>query len=150
ILTNPRYTGHEVWARQRRDEVLVDVDDVALGYEIKMRWNAKEDWVWSNDVVHEPLISAEVFDRAQAIASTGMHRPTNNKTHRTRNIYALSGLMNCGLCGRRMQGQQNHGAAHYRCRFAYEYALANKVDHPRNVYLRERDVLPALDAWLAS
>jgi Recombinase len=29
ILANPRYTGHQVWNRQRRDEVLVDV---ALGH----------------------------------------------------------------------------------------------------------------------
>jgi site-specific DNA recombinase len=32
ILANPRYTGHQVWNRQRRDEVLIDVDDVALGH----------------------------------------------------------------------------------------------------------------------
>jgi site-specific DNA recombinase len=30
-----------------------------------------------------------------------------------------------------------------------EYALANKVDHPRNVYLREADVLGRVDGWLA-
>jgi DNA invertase Pin-like site-specific DNA recombinase len=33
ILRNPRYTGRQVWNRQRRDEVLIDVDDVALGHE---------------------------------------------------------------------------------------------------------------------
>jgi site-specific DNA recombinase len=48
-----------------------------------------------------------------------------------------------------MQGQQNNGEAYYRCRYALEYALA-KVDHPRNVYLRERDLLEPLDAALAS
>ncbi|WP_442931225.1 recombinase family protein [Micromonospora sp. NBC_00389] len=31
ILTNPRYTGRQVWKKQRTDEVLLDVDDVALG-----------------------------------------------------------------------------------------------------------------------
>ena len=35
ILHNPRYTGREVWNRQRREEVLIDVDDVALGHETK-------------------------------------------------------------------------------------------------------------------
>jgi site-specific DNA recombinase len=29
ILVNPRYTGYQVWNRQRRDEVLLDIDDVA-------------------------------------------------------------------------------------------------------------------------
>ncbi|GDY46473.1 hypothetical protein SANT12839_073550 [Streptomyces antimycoticus] len=31
ILTNPRYTGHEVWNKQRKQEVLLDIDDVTLG-----------------------------------------------------------------------------------------------------------------------
>jgi hypothetical protein len=47
-----------------------------------------------------------------------------------------------------MQGHWNHGTAHYRCRYAAEYALANKVDHPKTVYLREDAVVPRLDAWL--
>jgi site-specific DNA recombinase len=37
ILTNPRYTGRQVWNRQRKDEVLIDVHDVALGHTTKMR-----------------------------------------------------------------------------------------------------------------
>ena len=39
ILANPRYTGRQVWNRQRKDEVLIDVEDVALGHTAKMRWN---------------------------------------------------------------------------------------------------------------
>ncbi len=42
-----------------------------------------------------------------------------------------------------------------RCRFAtmrcrQEYALANQVPHPRNVYLREDALTDPLDTWLAS
>jgi hypothetical protein len=48
-----------------------------------------------------------------------------------------------------MQGQQNHGAAHYRCRFPSDYALTDATTHPRNVYLRESAVVPELDRWLA-
>ena len=43
ILANPRYTGHQVWNRQRRDEVLIDVDDVALGHQTRLRWNSDND-----------------------------------------------------------------------------------------------------------
>ena len=39
ILANTRSTGRQVWNRQRRDDVLLDVDDVALGHVGKMRWN---------------------------------------------------------------------------------------------------------------
>ncbi|WP_433731914.1 hypothetical protein ACQP2Y_12270 [Actinoplanes sp. CA-051413] len=49
-----------------------------------------------------------------------------------------------------MQGQRSNGEAYYRCRYAQEYALANKIDHPRNVYLRERDLVTPLDQALAS
>ena len=35
ILGNPRYTGHQVWNRQRHDEVLIEVQNVALGHETK-------------------------------------------------------------------------------------------------------------------
>jgi site-specific DNA recombinase len=36
-LANPRYTGRQVWNKQRKDEVLIDVDDVALGHQTRMR-----------------------------------------------------------------------------------------------------------------
>ncbi|WP_439427377.1 hypothetical protein [Micromonospora sp. LA-10] len=49
-----------------------------------------------------------------------------------------------------MQGQYNHGDAYYRCRFPQEYALADQVPHPRNVYLREDALTDPLDTWLAS
>ncbi len=48
-----------------------------------------------------------------------------------------------------MQAHRANNLAYYRCRFPSEYALANKISHPRNVYVRETDVLPGLDAWLA-
>ena len=48
-----------------------------------------------------------------------------------------------------MEGTWNHDRAHYRCRFLSEYAAANRIDHPRSVYLREDAVLPSLDGWLA-
>ena len=36
-----------------------------------------------------------------------------------------------------MQGHWINSAPYYRCRLPAEYAPANKLDHPRNVYLRE-------------
>ncbi|WP_232534335.1 hypothetical protein [Plantactinospora sp. KBS50] len=47
-----------------------------------------------------------------------------------------------------MQSHQAHETAYYRCRYPNEYALANHVQHPRNVYVAERDIVPALDNWL--
>jgi site-specific DNA recombinase len=148
ILANPRYTGRQVWNKQRKDEVLLDVEDVALGYETRMRWNTEDTWVWSDTIVQEPLVSVEDFEQAQQIsAQHGRGRKTRQR-ERVRRSYSLRGLLICGLCGRKMQGQYSHGAPYYRCRYPAEYALANHVQHPRNVYLREPDVLPLIDQWL--
>ena len=35
-----------------------------------------------------------------------------------------------------MSGKWNNGQAYYLCRFPTEYALANRVSHPKNVYLK--------------
>jgi site-specific DNA recombinase len=42
ILTNPRYTGRQVWNKQRKDEVLLDTDDVSMGHVGVMRWNPRD------------------------------------------------------------------------------------------------------------
>jgi site-specific DNA recombinase len=150
ILSNPRYTGHQVWNRQRRDERLLDVEDVAAGHQTKLVWNDPSAWVWSTNPSHEALVSPEDFAAVQAQLSAGAHRPVSRKGHRTNRTYILSGLVRCTLCKRRMQGHWNHAAAHYRCRYPAEYALANKVDHPKTVYVREDVIVPRLDAWLAT
>jgi DNA invertase Pin-like site-specific DNA recombinase len=149
ILKNPRYTGRQVWNRQRRDEVLVDVDDVALGHETKLRWNDESDWIWSTDETHEALVDTDDFAKVQEHLAASTKRPTSRKPRSSARPYLLRGLLFCGLCGRRMGGQHTHGDAYYRCRYPTEYALANDVDHPRTVYLREDGVVRELDRWLA-
>ena len=67
ILTNPRYTGRQVWNRQRKDEVLIDVTDVALGHVTKMRWNPQDKWIYSEQITHPPIISEQRFQQAQQI-----------------------------------------------------------------------------------
>ncbi len=63
--------------------------------------------------------------------------------------YALSGLVHCSICGRRMQGTFAHETARYRCRFPAEYALTNTVEHPLTVYVKEDAIVPRLDSWIA-
>ncbi len=152
ILRNPRYTGRQVWNKQRKDEILLDVNDVARGYETRMRRNDTRQWVWSETLAHEPLVSIGDFDAAQAtMAGAGRARHASHETRqRVCNPYVLRGRVYCGFCHRRMQGQYNHGAAYYRCRYPREYALASHIYHPGNVYLREADVLPAIDKWLSA
>ena len=103
IVTNPRYTRYQVWNRQRTDEVLLDVENVALGHTAKMRWNPAERWIFSEQIAHPPVISRAGFDQAQAtLAGRGSRTP--HKQHRRPRAYALRGVLLCGLCGRRMTG----------------------------------------------
>ena len=151
ILRNPRYTGRQVWNKQRKDEILLDVNDVARGYETRLRWNDTGQWVWSETIAQDPLVGAEDFGAAQAImADAGRARRSSREAHeRITHPYILRGRLYCGYCGRRMQGQYSNHAPYYRCRYPKEYALASHVRHPGNVYLREADILPAIDRWLA-
>ncbi len=148
ILINPRYTGFQVWNKQRKDEVLIDVEDVALGHTTKLRWNDGDKWLWSKAIVHPPIIDRDDFDRVQALVAGRAHTPAAHKPHRAKRPYALRGCVWCGLCGRRMQSHWARDTAYYRCRFPNDYALANHVQHPLNVNLRENLVVGQVDKWL--
>ncbi|WP_327393189.1 zinc ribbon domain-containing protein [Streptomyces sp. NBC_01186] len=67
----------------------------------------------------------------------------------TKRSYALRGLLRCGHCDRKMQGNYNNGLPNYRCRYPAEYARSASLPHPLTVYVREGALLPALDAWIA-
>lgn len=148
ILANPRYPCRQVWNRQRRDEVLIDVEDVALGHVSKMRWNDEGEWIYSDTLTHEPIVSDELFNAARTLAAAGRRRRVERKPRATARPLALRGLITCAVCNRRMEGSYNHARAHYRCRYPSEYAIVNEVDHPRNVYVREDQILGPLDGWL--
>ena len=78
ILKSPRYTGYQVWNRQRREERLINVEEVALGHEMRQRWNTESEWVWSKRPAHEALISMETYQQAQDLMAaqgrTRVHR----------------------------------------------------------------------------
>lgn len=150
ILTNPRYTGRQVWNRQRKDEVLLDIDDVAKGHTAVTRWNERQAWTVSKDQAHEALIDEETFVRVQETLQARAVRKGPHARHRTRHVYVFRGVVFCALCRRRMQAQTQRDTAYYRCRLPAEYALPAEVVHPRNVYFREDAVIGRIDAWLAS
>jgi site-specific DNA recombinase len=130
--------------------VLLDVDDVAMGHTSLMRWNPPSQWIVSTDPAHPAIIDPVTFDAAQQrLHRRGRQRGGEPRSRRTRTPYVFGGMLHCAYCQRRMQGQQSNGEPYYRCRYPQEYALANPVDHPLNVYLRERDLIAPLDLALA-
>ncbi|MFC7279102.1 recombinase family protein [Paractinoplanes rhizophilus] len=148
ILRNPRYTGRQVWNKQRADEVLLDVNDVALGHTAITRWNQPDKWVESKELAHEALIEQAAFDRVQEMFQQRARTGGAHRAHRSRHPYVFKSLVFCGVCGRKMQGTHSHGVAYYRCRYPQEYALSTKIEHPRTVILREDLLIRPLDTWL--
>ncbi|MFF3871426.1 recombinase family protein [Streptomyces sp. NPDC001978] len=152
ILINPRYTGHEVWNKQRKEERLLDVDDVTLGHRTTMTHNPAEDWIHSNEPAHEAIISPDLFDTAQTLRRQRAHAHSRQERAGKHNArpYALRGRVRCSLCGRKMQPATIRDHVYYRCEFKdQEQALSPDLTHPRTVYLREDVVCRALDQWIA-
>ncbi|WP_432830577.1 zinc ribbon domain-containing protein [Dactylosporangium sp. CA-092794] len=94
-------------------------------------------------------MTSENFQQAQTLLAGRRRRQAPIATvKRTRHPYQLRGLLFCGLCQRRMQGSWNNDKPHYRCVYLAEYGLANHTTHPCSLYLREEQLVPALDRWL--
>jgi DNA invertase Pin-like site-specific DNA recombinase len=150
ILHNPRYTGRQVWNRVRTDEVLIDVEDVALGHESRHRWNDPSEWVWSRTESHTPLISTDVYERAQrTIKARGTRSDGGGKAPRhTARPYLFRGLITCGLCERKMVGNPNHGRLYYRCTASRDFVRQHRISHPAALYLREDSITEPIDRFL--
>jgi site-specific DNA recombinase len=140
ILANPRYTGRQVWNRQRTDHDLIDTANPGLGHRQVQRWNLPDGWVISARPAHPALVSESDYIAAQQI--TAPRGPAGPATRR----YLLSGLLRCGQCGRRMESTWSNGHPAYRCRHGSSSATKPAPDRPKNVHLREDQILPRLAA----
>ncbi|GAA2133321.1 hypothetical protein GCM10009760_09370 [Kitasatospora kazusensis] len=137
ILANPRYTGHQVWNRQRTDHDLIDPANTALGHRDVQRRNTPQDWAISRSQAHPALVSDADFITAQTTHAT--HSTSGRK-------YLLAGLLRCATCGRRLESCWVHHRPAYRCRHGYSSATSPGADRPPNAYLREDHVMPHLPA----
>ncbi len=154
ILTNPVYAGRRVWAKQRRHEGLLDLDDVAAGNITRMRWQPPDQWI-EGPATHQALIEPDIVIAVTRRLASGT-TPARSRTKTSVHPYLLRGLLHCGICGRRLQGSARPsrspgGPARilYRCEFGNTRAIPAGLDHPPTVYVREDAILPKLDAWIA-
>jgi len=143
ILANPRYTGRQVWNRQRTDFDLADPANTALGHRQVQRWNLPEGWVISRHPAHPALVSEVDFITAQQIeVPRGPAGPAGPAVRR----YLLAGLLACGRCGRRLESAWSNGRPAYRCRHGHTSATRPGHGRPVNTYVREDQILPHLAA----
>ena len=140
ILANPRYTGRQVWNRQRTDTDLVNPANTGLGHRAVQRWNLPEGWVISTRPAHPAIISETDYIAAQDLS---LRRGPDSPAAR---CYRLAGLLRCGICGRLLESCWSNGKAAYRCRHGHTSATSPGPARPKNAYIREAQILPRLAA----
>jgi hypothetical protein len=69
--------------------------------------------------------------------------PHPNPRNDTAHCYRLTGLLICGICGRRLEGHWVHDRAGYRCRHGHTSARP-RDERVRSVYWAERRILHQL------
>jgi DNA invertase Pin-like site-specific DNA recombinase len=136
ILSNPRYTGRQVWNRHRTDhqETLPGDKHTSTTGPVR-RANARADWVISEKIAHPPLVSEADFVRAQQVRTTPT--PQDSSVRR----YRLTGLVICGSCGRRAEAHWVHDRAGYRCRHGQASGAGRPPGAVRTLYVREDTLL---------
>jgi len=83
----PRYTGRQVWNRQRTDSDLVDPANTGLGHRAVQRWNRPEGWVISTRPAHPAILSETDYIAAQDLS---LRRGPDSPAAR---CYRLAGLL---------------------------------------------------------
>lgn len=153
ILANPAYSGVRVWGKQEKFEELLDVEDVAAGTIVRMRWRDKDQWITPlRPQTHQAIVDQATFDAVQARMNTGRTRGTS-KPRESAHSYPLRGLMFCS-CGTRMQGawrssKKGPGRTLYRCELSKLRSVPPELaGHPRTAYVNQAHVLPRLDSWI--
>lgn len=157
ILANPNYSGYRVWGKQRKQESLIDPDDVAAGNVTRMRWNDPAQWVRASRQTHPAIIGKdlmdEVHERLEVPGGLG-RRPRVAKYD-----YPLRGILLCGICGHRMQGAvhsrvRKDGSRRtlYRCDLRRRRSLPEGAygGHPKSLYVDENVMVKGLDTWITS
>ncbi|MEU4422301.1 recombinase family protein [Actinoplanes sp. NPDC024001] len=146
ILANPRYTGRQVWNRQFTDHREATPGDRRTSLGPVRIWNPRSDWVISEDHTHPALVSDEDFTTAQDITAHALPEDGTQRRH------ALTGLLICEVCSRRLSGHWANGRAGYRCRHGHTSAQPANREAPRWVYWSEAKLVEQLlagDAALA-
>ena len=118
ILDKPRYLGHHVSGRTKKADVLLDPDHPMLGHVTRQQWQDKPNWVTAEAPTYPAIIDEATWQRARALAAsntrttavTPARRSTRDGTRRSvPSRYPLVGLVICGCCGKKLQGNMARG-----------------------------------------
>lgn len=144
ILQHPCYRGAVVWNRKTEAKIHGVGPDGALRKARSAALNPKEDWIVIEDV-HEPIISAKLFNEAQ---SEQKGRRYLGGLAKTTNRSLLSGLMVCKHCGHNFyQKCMPHNSRAGGGRYRY-YADGGYERKGKFACVHTRIPADALDAWV--
>jgi hypothetical protein len=112
LIENHSYYGARVYNKNSMSKIRADADGRAKSHSQFPHWkNSPDKWVIVENA-HEPLVSKEIWLKANSFRRPGGNKP-KNKTHAP---YLLSSLMVCSKCGYHYQGQKSgkKGYSYYR------------------------------------
>jgi site-specific DNA recombinase len=141
ILTNPKYTGYQVWNRRASKQ--------------GGRCNPISEWVWSPQPRHEPLVTKDLFEAASPVAKDrqGSRTTAGRNSHpHTKRSYQLRSYVICDLCGRRMFGKTRRGDAYFACEPPRQHHQGRSRwydDHPKGLWVRQDLLLHAVHDFFA-
>ncbi len=142
ILSNPKYTGHQVMGRRKRKGG-------------KKLWTPASEWIWTPEPTHPALILKETWDAAQKMGMRhGNVRDPGTPASRPGRRYKLRSRLFCSICHRRMSGAPRKSGtrtlSYYKC--PHDPGIPRHVaaypDH-RNVWVREDPLIAAVTRFFA-
>jgi site-specific DNA recombinase len=103
ILSNPKYTGHQVMGRRRRKGG-------------KKIWAPPQEWIWTPEPTHPALVDKAAWDKAQRMGRRhGNVRDPEMPTRRTGRRHKFRSRLYCSICHRRLSGTTIRNNTYYRC-----------------------------------
>lgn len=120
VITNKRLAGSGKWQTWTVSKILAD--EVYTGDMVQGKTKTvghrqiptdRSEWIVVRGT-HEPLITRELFDKAQAVRKNAAAKYSQTeKVPYTENI--LRGRIFCGCCGKNLHRQRSRGIYSYRC-----------------------------------
>lgn len=110
MLKNPTYLGHMVQGRQR-----------VKSYKVHNRVTIPEDEWFKKENTHEPIISQEIFDKAQSL-----HKRDTRTSQLKKDLYLFSGFLRCYDCKKAMHRKKERKHVYYLCRTNTQQAACTR------------------------
>ncbi len=103
ILSNPKYTGHQVMGRRRRKGG-------------KKIWTPPQEWIWTPEPTHPALVDKATWDTAQQMGRRhGNVRDPEMPTRCAGRRHKLRSRLYCSICHRRLSGTTIRNITYYPC-----------------------------------